>query len=62
MSEYKLTYFGIEALAEPIRMLLSYGKVDFVDNRVNSPEEWAKIKASKNFLVISKQAIESIAK
>ncbi|XP_068085035.1 glutathione S-transferase-like isoform X1 [Anabrus simplex] len=43
--KYKLTYFDIKGLAEPIRYLLSYGGVDFEDNRI-SKDEWAKMKPS----------------
>lgn len=44
MSKYTVTYFDLEALGEPIRLLLSYGKVDFVDNRI-SFDDWPKFKA-----------------
>lgn len=44
--KYVLTYFNFKALAEPIRLLLSYGKIDFEDRRV-SIEDWPKVKASK---------------
>ena len=52
MSKYAVTYFNIEALGEPIRMLLSYGKVDFEDRRVEYGtkdwrEKWEKIKESE---------------
>lgn len=42
---YKLTYFPIEALGEPIRWLLSYGNLEFEDIRINR-EDWPKIKPS----------------
>jgi hypothetical protein len=45
MSKYTLTYFNVEALGEPIRLLLSYGKVNFVDNRIDFEKDWAKFKA-----------------
>ena len=41
---YKLLYFNIKGLAEPIRYLFSYGKVEYEDERIENPEEWAKIK------------------
>ncbi|XP_046742487.1 uncharacterized protein LOC124409109 [Diprion similis] len=43
MSSYKLTYFGIAGLAEPIRYLLSYGGIDFEDNRITQ-EAWPALK------------------
>ncbi|KAG5666840.1 hypothetical protein PVAND_014850 [Polypedilum vanderplanki] len=46
MPQYTLTYFDIEALGEPIRMLLSYGKIPFTDNRIDFEKDWAKFKAA----------------
>lgn len=46
MSTYKLTYFNITALAEPIRFLLSYLNIDFEDVRFER-EQWPSIKPSK---------------
>lgn len=43
---YKLYYFNIKGLGEPIRMMLSYGNIAFEDHRL-APEEWAKQKPSK---------------
>jgi len=43
---YKLTYFPIEGLGEPIRWLLSYGNLEFEDNRFKE-EDWPTIKPSK---------------
>lgn len=46
MSEYKLTYFNLKAVGEPIRFILSYmGKI-FQDNRI-SFDEWPQLKKSK---------------
>jgi len=45
---YKLTYFNVAALGEPIRFLLSYGGVEFEDHRIDS-EEWAQLKPSTPF-------------
>lgn len=39
MPTYKLSYFNITALGEPIRYLLSYGKAPFEDHRVEK-EQW----------------------
>lgn len=33
-ASYKLIYFPVKALAEPIRYLLNYGKIQFEDVRV----------------------------
>nr|ACP27599.1 glutathione S-transferase [Chironomus tentans] len=46
MTKYTLTYFDVEALGEPIRMLLSYGNLDFTDNRIDFEKDWAKFKAA----------------
>lgn len=43
---YKLTYFNLTALAEPIRFLLSYMNVDFEDIRIEH-KKWPSIKQSK---------------
>lgn len=44
----KLTYFHAMGLAEPLRYLLSYGNIDFEDNRVNY-ETFHEIKPSMPF-------------
>lgn len=46
--KYVLTYFNIKALGEPIRLLLSYGKIDFEDRRIEK-EDWPKVKPSKYY-------------
>lgn len=43
---FKLYYFNIRALAEPIRYLFAYGKVAYEDVRVER-EDWAKLKLSE---------------
>ncbi|XP_014255589.1 glutathione S-transferase-like [Cimex lectularius] len=48
MSQYKLTYFNVKALGEPIRMILHYMGKDFEDERV-SLEEWQKLKQRSPF-------------
>ncbi|KAF6208056.1 hypothetical protein GE061_016506 [Apolygus lucorum] len=48
MPSYKVTYFDIYGLGEPIRMLLSYMGVDFEDNRVPMGE-WSKMKNTVPF-------------
>ncbi|XP_044753584.1 glutathione S-transferase isoform X2 [Coccinella septempunctata] len=45
---YKVTYFNITALGEPIRFLLSYGKIEFEDCRVEI-EQWPQLKPSMPF-------------
>ncbi|KAF5295901.1 hypothetical protein FQR65_LT10389 [Abscondita terminalis] len=46
--KYKLTYFPIEALAEPIRFLLSYGGIEFEDFRFER-SNWPQLKPSMPF-------------
>uniref|UniRef100_A0A914YDQ5 glutathione transferase n=1 Tax=Panagrolaimus superbus TaxID=310955 RepID=A0A914YDQ5_9BILA len=43
MVHYKLTYFNIRGLGEPIRIMFRYADVKFEDNRI-SRSEWPKIK------------------
>ncbi|KAG7213586.1 hypothetical protein KM043_002840 [Ampulex compressa] len=43
MSTYKLMYFNLTGLGEPIRFLLHYGGIKFEDKRI-SFEEWPKYK------------------
>jgi len=45
---YKLTYFNVKGLGEPIRFLLSYGGVEFEDHRIDK-EEWPQLKPSTPF-------------
>ncbi|KAK9878742.1 hypothetical protein WA026_023673 [Henosepilachna vigintioctopunctata] len=45
---YKVTYFPITALGEPIRFLLSYGGFEFEDCRIG-PENWPQLKPSMPF-------------
>jgi len=42
---YKLFYFNNTALGEPIRFLLSYGKIEFEDIRIKYGD-WSKVKPS----------------
>lgn len=44
MSNYKLTYFNLTGLAEPIRFLLHNGGIKFEDKRL-SFEEWPQFKS-----------------
>jgi len=45
---YKLTYFDVRGLAEPIRMLFAYVKVPYEDNRFQR-EQWPAIKPTTPF-------------
>lgn len=42
-TKYKLTYFPVKAIAEPIRYLLCYGNLKFEDVRLN-PDSWKSFK------------------
>ncbi|XP_049803130.1 glutathione S-transferase-like [Schistocerca nitens] len=46
--KYKLTYFPVKALGEPIRFLLSYGDIEFEDDRFER-EKWPSMKPSTPF-------------
>lgn len=47
MASYKLVYFNVMGLGEPIRFLLSYGGVEFEDIRItHSSEDWSNMKPS----------------
>ncbi|XP_018334284.1 glutathione S-transferase [Agrilus planipennis] len=46
--QYKVTYFPVKALGEPIRFLLSYGKFEFEDYRFDR-ENWPQIKPKMPF-------------
>lgn len=45
---YKLTYFPLKALAEPIRFLLSYGGMEFQDIRIER-DQWMDLKKEMPF-------------
>lgn len=49
MPQYKIIYFNVKALAEPMRFLLAYGNIDFEDVRVAS-EDWPALKPSEFWL------------
>ncbi|XP_071865375.1 glutathione S-transferase S4 [Bombus fervidus] len=50
MASYKLVYFNVMGLGEPIRFLLSYGGVEFQDIRItHSSEEWSNMKSTTPF-------------
>lgn len=40
MSSCKLTYFNSQSLAEAIRFLLNYGKIEFEDIRIDFIKDW----------------------
>lgn len=42
-TKFKLTYFNLKWLAEPIRLILSYLEEDFEDNRIDQAG-WEKVK------------------
>lgn len=45
---YKVTYFELTGLGEPIRLLLSYGGLEFEDNRIPK-DQWPAVKPSTPF-------------
>lgn len=48
--KYKLTYFPVKALAEPIRLLFKYGSIDFDDVRVEKNSDiWEQLKPHTPF-------------
>uniref|UniRef100_A0A069DQM9 glutathione transferase n=1 Tax=Panstrongylus megistus TaxID=65343 RepID=A0A069DQM9_9HEMI len=50
MPSYKLLYFNIMGLGEPIRYMLSYLGEDFEDNRINDYRKWqTQIKSKMPF-------------
>ncbi|XP_053979678.1 glutathione S-transferase-like [Hylaeus volcanicus] len=50
MTRYKLVYFNVMGLGEPIRFILCYGGVPFEDVRVERDiNEWLKIKPTTPF-------------
>ncbi|CAG7834369.1 unnamed protein product [Allacma fusca] len=48
MTTYKLTYFNLNAVAEPVRWLFKTAKVDFIDERIEN-EDWPDMKKSGRF-------------
>ncbi len=46
MSTYKLYYFPVTGIAEQIRLLFAYGRINFVDARVDLVSEWPELKPS----------------
>lgn len=42
---YKVNYFTFKGLGEPVRFMLAYGNVEFVDNRIEW-EDWPNLKPS----------------
>lgn len=48
MPNYKLTYFPVKALGEPIRFIMSYANIEFEDDRF-AREDWPKLKDQMPF-------------
>jgi len=48
--QYKLTYFDLRAIGEPIRFMFVYKQVEFENDEVNHLE-WPSIKPSMFFFV-----------
>ncbi|KAG8223842.1 hypothetical protein J437_LFUL007863 [Ladona fulva] len=46
--KYKLTYFDLRGLAEPLRFLLAYGDIEYEDSRFTF-EQWPEMKKSMPF-------------
>lgn len=51
---FKLRYFNIRGLAEPIRFVLAYAGQEYEDIRV-SHDDWRAIKSSTNFYSVIKR-------
>ncbi|KAG8225447.1 hypothetical protein J437_LFUL004448 [Ladona fulva] len=47
-TQYKLTYFNGRGLAEPIRLLFAYAKVEYEDVRIEKPQ-WPSMKPTTPF-------------
>lgn len=45
--KFKLVYFNVTALGEPLRFLFAYGGIEYEDVRVD-PADWPALKASKS--------------
>lgn len=44
--KFKLTYFNIRGLGEPIRWLFAYGGIEYEDNRIER-DDWPTLKSSE---------------
>ncbi|OAD57199.1 Glutathione S-transferase [Eufriesea mexicana] len=60
MPSYKLTYFPVKGLGEPIRFLFSYAGIPFEDDRFTT-EDWPKIKPTPVLEVDGKKVAQSVA-
>lgn len=50
LTSYKLIYFPVKALAEPIRYLLNYGKINFEDVRLERAKFQTLKDGQNNFI------------
>lgn len=57
---YKLTYFNMKALAEPIRLIFAYAEVPYEDNRIER-DQWPEHKASKWRLLLNSKISKNIS-
>lgn len=54
--KYKLTYFNLKGLGEPLRIMFAYAGIIYEDIRIER-EDWPAIKESMNFDSIRNQSI-----
>ena len=59
MPTYKLHYFDIRGLAEKVRMLFSYGGIDFEDIRYTK-DTWKENKPSKAIVLFCQIGLNAV--